>query len=164
MSSTSQPNATPSTPPKYYGVTAPISWAKPDPADLARNAQLVKHLQDTGMFESDKESVQRELVLGKLNQLVKQFIREVGEATWATRQPAWRGGWEDLYLRILPARGPRQGHRHRHPVRCPAARGEIRFFWQVLRDASGARRRDRIDPGPGRLRPRDPHEVWGDFD
>lgn len=41
---------------------------------------LVRYLRDTGVFESDEESEQREVVLGKLNQLVKQFVREVGEA------------------------------------------------------------------------------------
>lgn len=69
-----------STPNKYPGITSPISLNPPTPQDIELTHSLIAYLKETGVFETEEESVQRELVLGKLNQLVKEFVREVGQA------------------------------------------------------------------------------------
>ncbi|GFQ87519.1 poly(A) polymerase alpha [Trichonephila clavata] len=59
------------------GVTSPISTAFPKPDDLQRTKELEKVLRDFGLFESDEELAHRMEVLSKINQLVKQWIREI---------------------------------------------------------------------------------------
>ncbi len=62
---------------KYLGVTPPISLAGPTEADLRLTAELEAHLQASGFFESDEEGVQREVVLGRLSGIVRDFVRAV---------------------------------------------------------------------------------------
>ena len=69
-----------SAPNKYPGITSPISLNPPTPQDVELTHSLMAYLKETGVFETEEESVQRELVLGKLNQLVKEFVREIGQA------------------------------------------------------------------------------------
>lgn len=64
---------------RFLGVTPPVSTNPPTPNDLKLTAQLEVFLRKTGVFESDDEQEKREAVLGQLNLLVKQFVREVGE-------------------------------------------------------------------------------------
>ncbi|GIX70783.1 polynucleotide adenylyltransferase [Caerostris extrusa] len=59
------------------GVTSPISDAFPKPDDLRRTKDLEKVLHDYGLFESDEELAHRMEVLSKINQLVKQWIRDI---------------------------------------------------------------------------------------
>ena len=63
---------------KYPGITSPISLAAPTPQDLTFTSSLVEYLHETGVFETEAESEQRELVLGRLNLLVREFVIEVG--------------------------------------------------------------------------------------
>ncbi|XP_043075274.1 poly(A) polymerase alpha isoform X1 [Puntigrus tetrazona] len=66
--------------PKHYGITSPISLAPPKEADLALARKLTETLRPFGVFEEELELQRRILVLGKLNTLVKVWIREVSEA------------------------------------------------------------------------------------
>ncbi|GBM56970.1 Poly(A) polymerase alpha [Araneus ventricosus] len=59
------------------GVTSPISTAYPKPDDIQRTKELEKVLRDYGLFESDEELAHRMEVLSKINQLVKQWIKEI---------------------------------------------------------------------------------------
>ncbi len=62
---------------KYLGITAPISVAGPNAQDSRLNASLEKTLMDFGLFEGEEESRKREEVLGKLNVIVKEWVRQV---------------------------------------------------------------------------------------
>ncbi|XP_051510707.1 poly(A) polymerase alpha isoform X1 [Myxocyprinus asiaticus] len=66
--------------PKHYGITSPISLAPPKEADLVHTRKLTETLRPFGVFEEELELQRRILVLGKLNTLVKVWIREVSEA------------------------------------------------------------------------------------
>ncbi|XP_012685310.1 poly(A) polymerase alpha [Clupea harengus] len=66
-------------PTKHYGITSPISLALPKEADLALTQKLTEALQPFGVFEEELELQRRILVLGKLNTLVKEWIREISE-------------------------------------------------------------------------------------
>lgn len=57
--------------------TQPISLAAPSAKDHALTRDLQSYLQAEGLFESEQESQKREIVLGKLNMLVKEWIRDV---------------------------------------------------------------------------------------
>ncbi|KAF8766742.1 Poly(A) polymerase gamma like protein [Argiope bruennichi] len=59
------------------GVTSPISTAFPKPDDIQRTKELEKVLREYGLFESDEELAHRMEVLSKINQLVKQWIKEI---------------------------------------------------------------------------------------
>lgn len=65
------------TKPKYLGVTAPISLDYPKPEELKETDNLIETLRRNNLFESEEEARLREIVLGKLNGLVKEFVREV---------------------------------------------------------------------------------------
>lgn len=60
-----------------YGVTEPISMNKPAAEDLALTGRLIDYLKDTGFFETEEEGRRREDVLGRLNTVITQFVREV---------------------------------------------------------------------------------------
>ncbi|KAF9404743.1 polynucleotide adenylyltransferase [Podila epigama] len=62
------------TPTKRLGVTMPISENPPTKEDLASTDRLLQTLRDEGLFESEEESKRREIVLGKLDKMVKQFV------------------------------------------------------------------------------------------
>ncbi|XP_030626946.1 poly(A) polymerase type 3 [Chanos chanos] len=66
--------------PKHYGITSPISMALPKEADLVLTQKLVEALKPYGVFEEELELQRRILVLGKLNTLVKEWIREISES------------------------------------------------------------------------------------
>uniref|UniRef100_A0A671KXP4 Poly(A) polymerase n=1 Tax=Sinocyclocheilus anshuiensis TaxID=1608454 RepID=A0A671KXP4_9TELE len=65
--------------PKHYGITSPISLALPKEADLVLARKLTETLRPFAVFEEELELQRRILVLGKLNTLVKVWIREVSE-------------------------------------------------------------------------------------
>ncbi|XP_071522219.1 poly(A) polymerase type 3 isoform X3 [Panulirus ornatus] len=62
---------------KTLGMTSAISLARPKPSDLEHTKELEEYLRDAGMFETDAELNHRFEVLGKLNNLVTQWIRDV---------------------------------------------------------------------------------------
>lgn len=64
---------------KRYGVTDPLSLEKSSEADATYSLVIDQYLQDLGFFESDETGIQREKVLGKLDFLVRGFVKKVGE-------------------------------------------------------------------------------------
>ncbi|KAI8826949.1 Poly(A) polymerase central domain-containing protein [Fimicolochytrium jonesii] len=62
---------------KFFGVTPPISSAEPTFKEIEVTDGLVQTLKDLGLFESDEEARKRELVLGKLNLIFKEFVKRV---------------------------------------------------------------------------------------
>ncbi|KAG8443977.1 hypothetical protein GDO86_009237 [Hymenochirus boettgeri] len=65
--------------PKHYGITSPISLAGPKEIDHIYTQKLIEAMRPFGVFEDDDELGHRMLVLGKLNNLVKEWIAELGE-------------------------------------------------------------------------------------
>ncbi|PUZ60295.1 hypothetical protein GQ55_4G112100 [Panicum hallii var. hallii] len=64
--------------PKQYGITKPLSLLGPVEADLQRTAELEKQfLVEAGLYESAEESARREEVLGKLDQIVKDWVKQL---------------------------------------------------------------------------------------
>ncbi|XP_010526081.1 PREDICTED: nuclear poly(A) polymerase 4 isoform X2 [Tarenaya hassleriana] len=62
---------------KIYGITKPLSLAGPSPADVKRNAELEKFLVDVGLYESKEETQRREEVLGRIDQIVKCWVKQL---------------------------------------------------------------------------------------
>ncbi|KAG0014346.1 polynucleotide adenylyltransferase [Podila clonocystis] len=56
------------------GVTMPISESFPTKEDLTSTERLLQTLKDEGLFETEEESRRREIVLGKLDKMVKEFV------------------------------------------------------------------------------------------
>ncbi|KAJ6813637.1 nuclear poly(A) polymerase 4-like [Iris pallida] len=63
--------------PRQYRVTKPISSAGPTEVDLQRTAELEKFLVAAGPYESEEEAGKREEVLGKINQVVKEWVKQL---------------------------------------------------------------------------------------
>ncbi len=63
---------------KHLGVTPPISTAGPCARDEQISETLVETLTALGQYESNTEAQKREVVLGKLNDLFKMFVKAVG--------------------------------------------------------------------------------------
>ncbi|KAF6158385.1 hypothetical protein GIB67_022465 [Kingdonia uniflora] len=59
------------------GVTEPISLGGPTEFDTSKNQELEKFLVDAGLYESQQEAVYREEVLGRLDQIVKEWVKTV---------------------------------------------------------------------------------------
>ncbi|KAL7090943.1 hypothetical protein ACP275_12G074200 [Erythranthe tilingii] len=58
----------------------PVSRSSPDKFDLLENQELEKFLTKTGVFESQEESSKREEVLGRLDQIVKTWVKNLSRA------------------------------------------------------------------------------------
>ncbi|XP_025236665.1 poly(A) polymerase beta [Theropithecus gelada] len=67
-------------PPKCYGISSPISLAVPKETDCLLTQRLIETLRPFGVFEEEEELQRRILVLEKLNNLVKEWIREISES------------------------------------------------------------------------------------
>eukprot|EP00126_Sphaerothecum_destruens_P015920 Sdes_comp9992_c0_seq1m1563 len=65
--------------PIQYGVSDPVSLSHPSVKDLELSAQLEAVLREHGLFETQEESEQRQMVLGKLNILVTEFVQKVAQ-------------------------------------------------------------------------------------
>ncbi|RHZ75400.1 hypothetical protein Glove_214g12 [Diversispora epigaea] len=63
--------------PKHLGVTPPIVTAHPTQREIEVTDLLLQELTVQGTFESDDESKRREVVLGKLDGLVKDFVYQI---------------------------------------------------------------------------------------
>jgi len=64
---------------KYYGVTEPISLAKPTPTDYKQTEKIISILRDKyNLFPSEEECRKREQVLGKLNKIIEEWVKNVG--------------------------------------------------------------------------------------
>ncbi|XP_044496904.1 nuclear poly(A) polymerase 4-like isoform X2 [Mangifera indica] len=66
-----------SLPPKQYGVTKPISMSGPSEADIQRTRELKKFLAEAGLYESKEEAAKREEVLGRIRQIVKDWVKDL---------------------------------------------------------------------------------------
>uniref|UniRef100_UPI00398F1E3F poly(A) polymerase gamma isoform X2 n=1 Tax=Pristiophorus japonicus TaxID=55135 RepID=UPI00398F1E3F len=64
---------------KHYGITSPISLAYPKDVDDISTQRLIEALKPFGVFEEEDELNHRLVVLGKLNNLVKEWIAEISE-------------------------------------------------------------------------------------
>ncbi|XP_060687520.1 poly(A) polymerase gamma-like isoform X1 [Hemiscyllium ocellatum] len=64
---------------KHYGITSPISLAYPKDVDDISAQRLIEALKPFGVFEEEEELNHRLVVLGKLNNLVKEWIAEISE-------------------------------------------------------------------------------------
>ncbi|XP_075353085.1 poly(A) polymerase gamma isoform X1 [Mycteria americana] len=67
-------------PQRHYGITSPISLAPPKDIDRIHTQKLVEAMKPFGVFEDEEELNHRLVVLGKLNNLVKEWISELGES------------------------------------------------------------------------------------
>ncbi|XP_013969795.1 poly(A) polymerase beta [Canis lupus baileyi] len=67
-------------PPKHYGISSPISLAAPKETDCVLTQKLIETLKPFGVFEEEEELQRRILILEKLNNLVKEWIREISES------------------------------------------------------------------------------------
>ncbi|XP_050363201.1 nuclear poly(A) polymerase 4 [Argentina anserina] len=70
-------SGTPQPPPRNYGITAPVSLSSPSQSDLQRNIELEKFLVDSGLYESQEEAAKREEVLGRIGQIVKDWVKQL---------------------------------------------------------------------------------------
>ncbi|XP_069117159.1 poly(A) polymerase beta-like isoform X1 [Argopecten irradians] len=61
----------------YPGITSPISLDKPKPLDLKLSAKLEESMRPYGVFESDEQLAHRMDVLHKINNIVREWIKEV---------------------------------------------------------------------------------------
>ncbi|XP_068636674.1 nuclear poly(A) polymerase 1-like [Aristolochia californica] len=62
------------------GVTEPISLGGPTEFDVIKTRELEKFLADAGLYESQEEAVSREEVLGRLDQIVKTWVKKVSRS------------------------------------------------------------------------------------
>ncbi|KAL2765973.1 poly(A) polymerase beta, partial [Daubentonia madagascariensis] len=67
-------------PQKHYGISSPISLAAPKDTDCTLTQKLIETLKPFGVFEEEEELQRRILILEKLNNLVKEWIREISES------------------------------------------------------------------------------------
>ncbi|NXU50685.1 PAPOG polymerase, partial [Turnix velox] len=67
-------------PQKRYGITSPISLAPPKDIDCVQTQKLIEAMRPFGVFEDEEEQKHRLVVLGKLNELVKEWISELCES------------------------------------------------------------------------------------
>eukprot|EP00743_Colponemidia_sp_Colp-15_P001654 GILK01001807.1.p2 GENE.GILK01001807.1~~GILK01001807.1.p2 ORF type:complete len:637 (+),score=126.58 GILK01001807.1:95-2005(+) len=75
-----------------YGVTPPISVTEPTPADLEDTQRLEEYLRNSNLYESKEEAQKREEVLGKLNDIVTEWIYQEGIKKSMSEQLAREAG------------------------------------------------------------------------
>ncbi|MQM18147.1 hypothetical protein Taro_051135 [Colocasia esculenta] len=64
----------------HLGVTEPISLSGPTEFDVIKTQELEKYLVNSGLYESQEEAVSREEVLGRLDQIVKMWVKKISRA------------------------------------------------------------------------------------
>ncbi|KAL1556649.1 Nuclear poly(A) polymerase 1 [Salvia divinorum] len=62
------------------GLSEPISTGGPSESDVSKTRDLEKFLVDAGLYESHDEAIKREEVLGRLDQIVKTWVKNVSRA------------------------------------------------------------------------------------
>lgn len=75
QSNQNEPNKT-----TTLGMTSAISTAYPKPSDVVKTKELIDALKPFDLFESEQELNHRLVILGKLNMLVKQWIKDTSIA------------------------------------------------------------------------------------
>ncbi|KAL3529230.1 hypothetical protein ACH5RR_008552 [Cinchona calisaya] len=68
------------------GITEPISWSGPTENDVIKTRELEKFLADVGLYECQEEAISREEVLGRLDQIVKTWVKNVSRAKGLNEQ------------------------------------------------------------------------------
>ncbi|KAE9607494.1 putative polynucleotide adenylyltransferase [Lupinus albus] len=68
------------------GITEPISLGGPTDYDVIKTRELEKYLQDAGLYENQEEAVGREEVLGRLDQIVKIWVKTISRAKGLNEQ------------------------------------------------------------------------------
>ncbi|KAJ0104502.1 nuclear poly(A) polymerase 1-like [Pistacia vera] len=68
------------------GITEPISLGGPTEFDVIKTRELEKYLQDVNLYESQEEAVSREEVLGRLDQIVKTWVKKISRAKGLNEQ------------------------------------------------------------------------------
>jgi len=71
---------------KQYGITKPISLSGPSGSDLQRSRELEEFLVSAGLYESEEESALREEVLAQIDQIVKQWVKQLTREKGYTEQ------------------------------------------------------------------------------
>ncbi|XP_073282457.1 nuclear poly(A) polymerase 1-like isoform X1 [Primulina huaijiensis] len=64
----------------HVGLSGPISTGGPTEFDVIKTRQLEKFLADAGLYESHEEAIKREEVLGRLDQIVKTWVKNISRA------------------------------------------------------------------------------------
>ncbi|KAK6115119.1 hypothetical protein DH2020_007388 [Rehmannia glutinosa] len=62
------------------GISEPISTGGPSEFDVIKTHELEKLLVDAGLYESHEEAIKREEVLGRLDQIVKTWVKNITRA------------------------------------------------------------------------------------
>ncbi|XP_030626747.1 poly(A) polymerase type 3-like [Chanos chanos] len=70
----------PQQPPRFYGITSPISLAPPEETDVVLNQKLTETLISYNVFEDEVELQHRSLVLRKLDSLFQEWMCNISEA------------------------------------------------------------------------------------
>lgn len=71
---------------RQYGITNPISLSGPSGSDLQRSRELEKFLVSAGLYETEEESALREKVLAQIDQIVKQWVKQLTRDKGYTEQ------------------------------------------------------------------------------
>lgn len=71
---------------QWLGITEPISLGGPSEYDVIKTRELEKYLRDAGLYESQEEAVSREEVLGRLDQIVKIWVKAISRAKGLNEQ------------------------------------------------------------------------------
>ena len=66
--------------PKSNQMWEPISTAQPTELDVSRTRELQELMENAGLYESREEALKRQEVLGRLDQIVKSWVKKVTEA------------------------------------------------------------------------------------
>ncbi|CAN1836831.1 Nuclear poly(A) polymerase 4 [Linum perenne] len=69
--------SSPEQPSKQFGITKPISMAGPTEVDLRKSRVLEKFLVDSGLYETKEEAAKREMVLDRIRQIVKNWVKQL---------------------------------------------------------------------------------------
>ncbi|XP_021745850.1 nuclear poly(A) polymerase 1-like [Chenopodium quinoa] len=68
------------------GITEPISFGGPTEYDVKKTHELEKYLENVGLYEKQEEAVRREEVLGRLDQIVKHWVKTISRAKGLNEQ------------------------------------------------------------------------------
>ncbi|KAL8234209.1 hypothetical protein R6Q59_020309 [Mikania micrantha] len=68
------------------GITEPISLGGPTEYDVIKTNELEQFLVDAGLYETHEEAISREEVLGRLDQIVKIWVKKVSRAKGLNEQ------------------------------------------------------------------------------
>ncbi|KNA24682.1 hypothetical protein SOVF_013410 [Spinacia oleracea] len=68
------------------GITEPISFGGPMEYDVTKTHELEKFLENVGLYEHQEEAVRREEVLGRLDQIVKLWVKTISRAKGLNEQ------------------------------------------------------------------------------